>query len=295
MKTAVQHFVFVAAAAAAVVPASAQQPSWQLPQDSTDRVAVVSGFAGPEAVRYDPDQDVYFVANFNGSAAGDANGFISRLLPDGTIDSLRFMLGTGAAPMHGPRGMFIVGDTLWVADADGVHGFNRITGRHVAFVDFTAHEPGFLNDVAAGPDGTLYVTDTRRSRIYRLAGREATIAIEDSRLGPPNGITWDGGGERFILAPWGGGDTLMAWRPGSDSIVAAFHSPGARFDGIEFLGNRVIVASQADSSLHVISGFHGRPYIKTPGAPADIGIDTRRRRVAVPYVALGRVDIWQLP
>jgi hypothetical protein len=31
------------------------------------------------------------------------------------------------------------------------------------------------------------------------------------------------------------------------------------------------------------------------GAPADIGIDTRRNRVAVPYIDLDRVDIWQLP
>jgi hypothetical protein len=30
------------------------------------------------------------------------------------------------------------------------------------------------------------------------------------------------------------------------------------------------------------------------GRPADIGIDTRRQRVAVPYVALNRVDIWSL-
>jgi hypothetical protein len=32
-----------------------------------------------------------------------------------------------------------------------------------------------------------------------------------------------------------------------------------------------------------------------PGRPADIGVDTRRGRVAVPYIALNRVDIWALP
>lgn len=291
-----KHIVLGFTALVAAHSVAAQQPSWQTPQDSTHRVAIVTGLAGPEAVRYDPDQDVYFVANFNGAAQGDANGFISRVTPDGAIEVLEYMTGTSAAPLHGPRGMFITGDTLWAADADGVHGFNRNTGAHVAFVDFTAYEPGFLNDVAAGPDGTLYVTDTGASRIYRLAGRSVTIAFAGQRLGPPNGITWDAGARRFVLAPWGGGDTLMAWRPGSDTLEVAFHSGGgARFDGIEFLGNRVIVASQGDSSLHVIAGFHGRPYVRTPGRPADIGIDTRRRRVAVPYIALDRVDIWQLP
>ena len=111
-------------------PATAQ--SWTTVQDSTHRVAVITGLSGPEAVRYDPDQDVYFVANFNGQAAGDANGFISRVGPGGTIESLRFMTGTTVAPLHGPRGMVLVGDTLWAADADGLHGFHRRTGAPVA-------------------------------------------------------------------------------------------------------------------------------------------------------------------
>ena len=47
-----------------------------------------SGFSGPEAVRYDPDQDVYFVANFNGGGNDlDDNGFISRVDPEGRIVS----------------------------------------------------------------------------------------------------------------------------------------------------------------------------------------------------------------
>jgi hypothetical protein len=57
-------------------------------------VAAVDGFSGPEAVRYDPDQDVYFVANFNGpGGAIDTNGFISRIRPDGSVEQLRFIAG----------------------------------------------------------------------------------------------------------------------------------------------------------------------------------------------------------
>jgi len=72
-------------------------------------------------------------------------------------------------------------------------------------------------------------------------------------------------------------------------------SSGARFDGIEVFADRIIVASQADSSLHVISGGEGAPFLRLPGRPADIGSDTRRARVAVPYIALDRVDVWSLP
>lgn len=270
--------------------------TWQTMQDSTNRVAAVDGFAGPEAVRYDPEQDVYFVSNFNGGGGDrDANGFISRLQPDGTIDSLRFMTGTEAHPMHAPRGMYIVGDTLWAADADGLHGFNRQTGAHLAFIDFTAFEPGFLNDIAQGPDEALYVTDSNRSRLYRAHGGEVTVAVDDSLLGPPNGITWDDTDSLFRFAPWGGTQTFRAWRPDTEMLEEVGTSPGGNFDGIEIVGDYVVVASQSDSSLHVFDNGLGRVLIHLPGRPADIGIDTQRNHVAVPYVALNRVDIWELP
>ncbi|MDZ7693583.1 MAG: hypothetical protein U5K69_21105 [Balneolaceae bacterium] len=49
--------------------------------------------------------------------------------------------------------------------------------------------------------------------------------------------------------------------------------------------------SQVDSTIYI----DGQAAIRTPGDPADIGIDTQRQRVAVPYIALNRVDIWSLP
>jgi sugar lactone lactonase YvrE len=266
------------------------------PRHAADAAPILSvtGLAGPEAVRHDPDQDVWFVSNFNGEAAGDSNGFISRVTADGAVDSLRFMTGT-LAPLHGPRGMFITGDTLWVADADGVHGFHRRSGAHLAFVDLRTFEPGFLNDVAQGPDGALYVTDTGRSRVYRLAGRAVTIAIEDSVLGPPNGITWDSAGGRFLLAGWGAGGRVRAWQPGTTAVPAVGTLAAGRFDGVEILDGRILVASQSDSSIHTISGGRQEPLFRTPGRPADIGVDRGRRRVAVPYIALDRVDVWELP
>jgi hypothetical protein len=35
--------------------------------------------------------------------------------------------------------------------------------------------------------------------------------------------------------------------------------------------------------------------VRLGGRPADIGVDVRRQRVAVPFVARGRVEIWELP
>jgi hypothetical protein len=266
--------------------------------DTTRRIAVVDAFTGPEAVRYDPDQDLYFVANFGSgeTQANDNNGFISLLRPDGSLMSLRFIAGgEGGVTLHAPRGMTIVADTLWVADNGAVRGFNRLTGRPVASIDMTSFGAGFLNDIAAGPGGVLYVTDTPKNRVYRVFHRTATIAVEDSTLNSPNGITWDDWNSRFVIVPYGGSHALLAWSEGNPLTPFAT-STGGKFDGIEFLGpNDLLVASQADSSLHRFVSGTGRPVIRTSGKPADIALDTKRMRVAVPSIALNRVEIWQLP
>ncbi|PWN05706.1 SMP-30/gluconolactonase/LRE family protein [Rhodohalobacter mucosus] len=270
--------------------------SWESQQDSTMRVHAVSGFDGPEAVRYDPDSDLYFVSNFTGGGNDrDANGFISTLLPDGSIQALQFITGTDEHPLHAPRGMYITGDTLWAADVDGVHGFNRLTGEQTAFIDFTSLNPGFLNDIAASANGTLYVTDTGTNTLYRISAGTAEVVTGELPY-PPNGITRDPATGLLILAPWGGALTFHAWDPDEENLSEfAVAQNGGNIDGIEFYEERLLAASQRDSSLHVISGGQDLVYITMPGRPADIGLDTQRNRVAVPYIALNRVDIWQLP
>ena len=54
------------------------------------------------------------------------------------------------------------------------------------------------------------------------------------------------------------------------------------------------MASQEDTSLHIMVDGVDRRAIELPGNPADIGIDTKRNRVAIPYVGLDRVDIISL-
>src|SRR2546423_9535574 len=215
--------------------------------DSARPIATVGGFAQPEAVRYDPDQDVYFVTNWGPGEANalDNNGFISRVTPDGKIDQPRFIAGSkGGVVLHAPRGMFITGDTLWVADEDAVRGFNRHTGAALVTANFSAYKLGFLNDVAAGP-GAEYVTDTGTNTIYRIANGRVTVVLQDNALGGPNGITWDAANHRFIVVPYGGDSVIRAWTPGNKTLSVLGKSTSNKFDGVEVLsGGRVLVSSQ---------------------------------------------------
>jgi sugar lactone lactonase YvrE len=164
-------------------------------------------------------------------------------------------------------------------------------------VDFSAFDRGFLNDVAADATGTVYVTDTGKNKLYKVQGANGpTVVVSDSALGSPNGITWDASNNRFIIVPFGGFKGIRAWTPGATTMTVLGVSTGAKYDGVEVLsGGRVLVSSQADSSLHLFSGNEGHAIIHTLGPPADIAVDTKRNRVAVPVVALNHVEIYELP
>jgi sugar lactone lactonase YvrE len=280
--------------------------------DSTapGRTATVSGFKTPESVRYDSARDVFYVSNINGNPLGkDNNGFISRMKPDGTIDSLKLVEGgRDGVTLNAPKGLALIGDTLWVADIDAVRAFNVQTGAAVATVDFSSFHAVFLNDICVGGDGALYATDTGMQpkgdamahvtgadRIFRIdAKHHATIALASDSLHWPNGITWDASGKRFIVVPYDKVPQILAWRPGTPQPVIIGYGSG-QFDGVEMLADRrLIVTSWADSTISIRDG-NVRSAIRDLPSPADIGIDTRRMHIAVPLLTKDRVDIITIP
>lgn len=265
-------------------------------QDIDDRIATVEGLAGPEAVHWDADQRVWFVSNWNGEPSDDANGFISKIGADGELLAREFMVGTDAHPLHGPRGMRIDGERLWVVDADGIHAFDRRSGDHLEFIDFSAFEPGFLNDLDIGPDGAIYLTDTFTPRLFRIQDGEIAVVAADALPSPPNGVVWVPELDAMVLAPWGGGLDLVAYRPEQDDLIEGPSLPaGGNIDGLEPWRGGILAASQADQAIWLLRDGGAELLIRTPGRPADIGLDPAAGRIAVPYIALDRVDLWSLP
>lgn len=99
-----------------------------------------------------------------------------------------------------------------------------------------------------------------------------------------------------MLAPWNKGRILQVYHPASGELAEIGGMPGGgNFDGIEEYAGHLLVASQVDRAIWAWKDGEARRLIETPGKPADIGVDTKRNRIAVPYIALDRVDIWQLP
>jgi sugar lactone lactonase YvrE len=272
------------------------------------RVAMLDGFLRPESMRYDPDQDVWYVSNINGGTERDNNGFVSRVTGEGTLENRRFIAGgEKGVTLHGPKGMVMVGDTLWMTDLDAVRAFHRRTGAPIATVDLSPLGAVFLNDITIGPDGALYLTDSGvrfdsagqrqhpgPDRIFRIQDRKPTIALESRALGQPNGITYDSKGKRFLLAPIVGDSAVQEWSPGQQGLRPVASGPG-RYDGIEVTPEgTVLVSAWNDSTVNAVRDGRLVPLIRGVPSPADIGYDPRRRRVGVPLIADGRIEIYEL-
>ncbi len=291
-----------AAPAAPAIPAAPAGPA-------VTKVTVVAGFLTPESVLHDAAQDIYFVANINGSpTAKDNNGFISRVRPDGAVENLKFIEGGRAGvTLNAPKGMAARGDTLWVVDIDVVRAFDAKTGAPRDSVSLASLGAVFLNDVAIAPTGALYITDTGirfddvgnvlhpgPDRIFRIGpDRQVTVAIRGDTLGRPNGITLDSVGKRFIVVSFGG-RSVFAWKPG-DKAPGVIAKGAGGFDGVEIAGTKILVSSWSDSTVSSYETGQEVKLITGVPSPGDIGYDAKRNRVLIPILSGNRVEIWQLP
>jgi hypothetical protein len=274
-------------------------------------VRSITGFRDPESVLYDPAQDMYFVSNVAGFGSNkDDFGYIVRI-PAANADALSIFVesGTNGVTLHAPKGMAIQGDTLWVTDIDVVRGFHRVTGQPVGTIDFSPHRPTQLNDIAAGPN-ELRVTDTGIWMVYEGnvhtgpdkifavgPGRSVQLVAGSLSMTLPNGIVWDSTGNRWIVVSFDRFAGEIAAMPATaDSARVVLRDGRGQLDGVAVLPDGAIMfSSWADSSIHVLRNGRDVQVIREVPEPADIGLDTRRRRVLIPLTVAGQVQIWELP
>ncbi|KAB7730224.1 ATP-binding protein [Rudanella paleaurantiibacter] len=138
----------------------------------------------PESVLYDPAGRVLFVANIDGKPDGlDGNGFISKVGLDGKIQNLRWTSGLNA-----PKGMGLHRNRLYVTDVYRLVVINTTTGQAEKTYDAVDTKNAFLNDVTVAKDGTVYVSDSRFDKIYRLKDDKWEVWMEGETLNKPNGL-----------------------------------------------------------------------------------------------------------
>lgn len=284
--------------APAAVPGPAPAPP--VPPPRPEPIVVSgSGLAQPESVVHDVEADLYLVSNIAGKPLEkDGNGFISRIKPDGSVEALRFIEGgKQGVKLNAPKGMAIAGEELYVADIDEVRVFDRRTGaprRSIAIKGAS-----FLNDVAVAPDGSVYVTDSGleqwgpymepngKDAVHRLEGKKSRAIASGKTLGNPNGLLAD---QRGLLVVNKTGELLRLDPAGNRGEVVKL--PKGSLDGIAQSDNGLLISSW-DAKAVFLQRADGsvEPAVNKVASPADIGYDTKRKRVLIPMLTESALHI----
>jgi len=153
------------------------------------------GIATPESVYYDAASGFVFSSQIAGTPDGrDGNGRIVKLGGDGHVVAADWVTGLNA-----PKGLRSHNGTLWTADLDEVVGIDIASGTITTRVKIDGAM--FLNDVAVGGDGTVYVSDMMANKIHAVRDGKSTVFAEGEQLEWPNGLLVDG--NRLIVGGWG--------------------------------------------------------------------------------------------
>jgi sugar lactone lactonase YvrE len=155
----------------------------------------VKGLEQPESVVPDPATGVLYVSNISGAVMQkDGKGFISKLRANGTIITRDWVKGLNA-----PTGLALYERTLYVADVDELVEINVASGEIVK--RYPAKGAIFLNDVAVGEEGVVYVSDTPMNTIWRLKDGAFEPWLANDALNGPNGLLVLG--DKLIVASFG--------------------------------------------------------------------------------------------
>ncbi len=261
------------------------------------------GLLAPESVLHDTANDVYLVANIDGSPGGvDGRGFISRLNPDGTVGDLEFIVGgVSGTQLNAPKGLWISRATLYVADIDTVRKFDVNSGAPMG--SWAIPGATHLEKVTTDATGAVYVSDSGRTAgsggatpngsdaLYKIVGDEVSVVAKGRALAGPNGIAIDGDG---LLAVASGSATLTRYDVEGRSLAVA-RLPRAGLDGLVSLGNGDWLVSSWQGKAIYRGGFEHPFDVVVDGvqSPADIGFDAKRRRILIPLFLVN--EVWAVP
>jgi len=267
-------------------------------------VAVIGDLQNPESVLHDPEQDVYFISNINGGElAADGNGFITRVDAKTFAKELKWIeSGRNGVQLDGPKGMTILGDTLYVSDVTGVRKFDRRTGAPQGFIPIP--NATFVNDLTndgrnvyasdtglvMGPGVTFLRTGTEA--IWRISGDRATKIAAGVELKQPNGLLFDDG--KLLVASFGANELYELSDDGTKADVTEL--PAGELDGIVRRKDGTLLVSswKGDAVYRGSRGGDFQPVLLAIDAPADIGYDATRDRLLVPRAFLNQVTVHAL-
>lgn len=195
-----------------------------------------------ESVLYDEKNNLLYVSCINGVPPDkvDGDGYIARVGLDGKIITPKWVTGLNA-----PKGMGISGDWLYVTDINRLVAIDMATGK--IRKEWPVKDASFLNDIAIGPDGMIYFTDSNTSTVYSLVDGAVTVVHADKALGGTNGIFVTG--NTAMLAGYESGKVFALDLKTHQVSMVADSIPGG--DGIKPYGDGWLVSNWNGEVYHI--------------------------------------------
>ena len=260
----------------------------------------IDGFSSPESTIVNKG-DLY-VSNVGKElkpTQKDADGFISKLDVNGKIKDLHFIDGLNA-----PKGMGIVGNTLFVADIDTLRGFDLKTKEEVFSLFFEG--VNFLNDITVKDLNTLFISASDTSAIFEVdISNKSYKKLMDFTVA--NGLFYEDG----ILYAAELGSTTQSMFDGkgkfykidlknSNKLTQLGTFEGV-LDGVYKVGNKVYVSDWGNAEKTGIIRVYDlktkeETVLKTElfmGA-ADFWIDEKSKKIFMPQMIGNKISIYDL-
>ncbi|UCG92994.1 MAG: SMP-30/gluconolactonase/LRE family protein [candidate division WOR-3 bacterium] len=209
---------------------------WQTPND----------FKIPESVVYDRKSNVFYVSNYDGynPSINEGKQSISKISFDGSIEDLDWITG-----VKNPAGLTIFQDKLFVAERRSVLVID-IASQEIQ-IRYEIPQSSFLNDIAIDYAGNIYVSDSRKSIIFKLVDGEFQEWLKGEEINDPNGLIIDG-------------DKLIFGNNG-DNFLKSVDLDTRAITTIVNLGSGIIDGIKVDNNGdYFVSHWEGRIFRITP-------------------------------
>ena len=201
----------------------------------------VKGMEVPESVQPVLSENKIYVSNIASPSPvdKDSTGYISILSFDGKILTQKWATGLNA-----PKGMGIIGGSLFVTDIDRIAEIDLKTGKIIKF--YAVDGAQFLNDIAVTSEDILFITDSKAKKVYKFDHGKISTVVESDDYPFLNGIIF---ADRKILV--GTGKNIISIDPKTDEAKAYIENTGG-IDGFAQLGPKNYIFSDWSGIIHCI-------------------------------------------
>lgn len=238
----------------------------------------------PESIVFDTKNNGYLVSNAaNGFSGGDI------VFVDPVTYSISSFVSSG---LNSPKGMCIIGDTLFVTDVTSIKKINLNTKAVFGQIEIPGSQ--FLNDIA-NVNNKLFVSDNVASKIFIFSiDLQQLTTLTDTSIRNPNGLLYDYFNSRILFCSYRANSPIQVIDPSTNVVTKLSDTDLSNLDGLTMdPGGNVYVSSWTTNKVYVFTVICCGTYQEISSwhnGPADIFFANSKNILTVPNMNANTVD-----